>query len=164
LHDIPGRLRIGVPGEGEPDGALRALTGLRGVALTRWSPRTRSLLVLYDVATTTAQAVRETIESHVADDPGTWIEIATPTRMGNPLERPAVRLTAAIRHTARELDTGISAATGGWLDLKLLVPLALFGWALQQLARGQAGALAWSSALWYAHGLFRDYNIPNDQE
>ena len=26
--------------------------------------------------------------------------------------------------------------------------------------RGRAAPLSWSSALWYAHGLFRDYNLP----
>ena len=33
-------------------------------------------------------------------------------------------------------------------------------WAARELLRGRTAPLAWSSALWYAHGLFRDYALP----
>ena len=34
------------------------------------------------------------------------------------------------------------------------------GWALIEVVRGRTGPLAWSTALWYAHGLYRDYSLP----
>jgi hypothetical protein len=160
LHDIPGRLRVALPDRVDPGPVLESLRKLGGVTLTRWSPRTRSLVVLYDPAATTPHALRETIEANVEEPEP--IGAADETRPSIPAERPAVRLAAAIRQTTSELDAGIASATGGWLDLKLLLPLALLGWAARELIRGQVAPLAWSSALWYAHGLFRDYNIPGD--
>ncbi len=160
LHDIPGRLRVALPDRVDPASVLESLRELNGVTLTRWSPRTRSLVVLYDPAATTPHALRETIDANVEEPE--LIGAADETSQRIPAERPAVRLAAAIRQTTSELDAGIASATGGWLDLKLLLPLALLGWAARELIRGQAGPLAWSSALWYAHGLFRDYNIPGD--
>jgi hypothetical protein len=163
LHDIPGRLRVALPDRVDPASALESLRELNGVTLTRWSPRTRSLVVLYDPATTTPHALRETIEANVEEPEPIGAADAASQSQSIPTERPAVRLAAAIRQTTSELDAGIASATGGWLDLKLLLPLALLGWAARELLRGQVAPLAWSSALWYAHGLFRDYNIPGDQ-
>jgi len=60
-----------------------------------------------------------------------------------------------------ELDAALARATGGLVDVRLLFPLGLFAWAAVELSRGAVARLAWSSALWYAHGLFRDYNLPN---
>jgi hypothetical protein len=45
-----------------------------------------------------------------------------------------------------------------------LLPLALGGWAVAELVRGRTGPLAWSTALWYAHGLYRDYSIPPSRD
>jgi Heavy metal associated domain 2 len=162
LHDIPGRLRVALPDRVDPASALESLRELNGVTLTRWSPRTRSLVVLYDPATTTPHALRETIEANVEEPEPIGAADAASQSQSIPTERPAVRLAAAIRQTTSELDAGIASATGGWLDLKLLLPLALLGWAARELIRGQVAPLAWSSALWYAHGLFRDYNVPGD--
>ena len=161
LHDIPGRLRVALPGQVDPASALQSLSELDGVTLTRWSPRTRSLVVLYDPAATTPHALRETIEPDVEKRES--VEAPDEASQRIPAERPAIRLAAAIRQATNELDAGIAGATGGWLDLKLLLPLALLGWAARELTRGQVAPLAWSSALWYAHGLFRDYNVPGDE-
>src|SRR5262249_13855420 len=70
------------------------------------------------------------------------------------------RLASAVRQSANELDRSLLGATGGVLDLRFTVPLVLFGWAVLEVARGRRAPLAWSTALWYAHGLFRDYNLP----
>ena len=160
LHDIPGRLRVALPDRVDPASVLESLRELNGVTFTRWSPRTRSLVVLYDPAATTPHALRETIDANVEEPEP--IGAADEASQSMPAERPAVRLAAAIRQATGELDAGITSATGGWLDLKLLLPLALLGWAARELIRGQVAPLAWSSALWYAHGLFRDYNVPGD--
>ena len=51
------------------------------------------------------------------------------------------------------------AASGGTFTLGVLVPLALALWAVRDITRGPLRSMPWSTALWYAHGLFRDYNI-----
>jgi hypothetical protein len=57
------------------------------------------------------------------------------------------------------LNARVARATGGRLDLAVLVPMALTAWAVRELLRAHVAPLAWSSALWYAHGLFRDYTL-----
>jgi hypothetical protein len=44
----------------------------------------------------------------------------------------------------------------------MLLSIALLFWAARQLLRGPVTALSWTSALWYAHGLFRDYHATRD--
>jgi hypothetical protein len=63
--------------------------------------------------------------------------------------------------TASDLDRGVRLTTRGLLGLGGLVPVALALWAVAEIARGRMAPLAWSTALWYAHGLFRDYNAPS---
>ena len=59
--------------------------------------------------------------------------------------------------TVTELNARVGRATRGRLDLGVLVPLALAIWAVRQLLRSEVPPLSWSSALWYAQDLFRDY-------
>lgn len=70
-------------------------------------------------------------------------------------------LATGITQALTEINMGVRRSTGGWLDLGTLLPLVLGAWAVRDLIRGQVGPLAWSSALWYAHGLFRDYSLPS---
>jgi hypothetical protein len=81
-----------------------------------------------------------------------------------PTSPTPARLASAVQQSFGELDASVLRATRGALDLRLTLPLALFGWAALQLARGRVGPLAWSSALWYAHGLFRDYSMPGRRD
>ena len=70
------------------------------------------------------------------------------------------RLGTAVAGAAGEIDRRLRAATRDAVGLGSLVPVALTVWAARELLLGRAAPLAWSSALWYAHGLFRDYNTP----
>jgi hypothetical protein len=79
---------------------------------------------------------------------------------GAPKQQPAT-LAAAVIGTASEVDRAVRLTTRGALGLGGLVPAALALWALVEIWRGRTGPLAWSTALWYAHGLFRDYNTPS---
>jgi hypothetical protein len=69
-----------------------------------------------------------------------------------------------VAQSVSELNAGVGRVTGGVLDLRTLLPLALAAWGLGEIVRGRAGAMAWSTALWYAHGLFRDYNLPGAEQ
>jgi hypothetical protein len=152
-HDIPGRLRLRLP-RGAPGRALEtALAGRPGVAGCTWTQHTGSLLVHYRPDLVSAAALCEMVAAEVgASGPGEPPASAPPAPVG---------LTGAVRDTVAALDTGVARATGGLLDLRSLLPLVLTAWAIREIARGAAGPLAWSTALWYAHGLFRDYSLPS---
>jgi hypothetical protein len=153
-HALPGRLRLRLPPGVDADDLAAAVGAFDGVTSCTWSPRTRGLLVRYD---------------HGATDATTIIE-GIATRAG--IERPAAPVTAAnaeplppvatvVPAMFAEANHGLTRATRGALGLGSAIPLLLVGWAALELLRGRAAPLAWSSALWYAHGLFRDYNLPS---
>ena len=54
--------------------------------------------------------------------------------------------------------------TRGAVGLGGLVPSALILWAVAEVVRGRVRPLAWSSALWYAYGLFRDYVVETPRD
>lgn len=158
-HALPGRVRLRVPPRTDGEALAGTVSALEGVIACQWSPRTCGLLVSYDHHATDLATILE----HVADETG--------------LESPAVddagRLSAvnggspspalAVPTLFRQANQRVADATRGTLDLASGIPLALVVWAAIELWRGRAAPLAWSSALWYAHGLFRDYNLPSNQ-
>ena len=74
-----------------------------------------------------------------------------------------IQTAAAVTSLAQDVNARVTRASGGLVTLGALVPLALTVWAAGEVLRGRTGPLAWSTALWYAHGLFRDYN-PSSRE
>ena len=159
VHDIPGRLRLRLPARGPIEGLQAAVAAGPGVVSATWSPRTRSLLVLYDPE----HSDRGAITGAVARVTG----LEAPARhAGNgdvtapaPPE-PGATLALGVRQMFGELDQRLQRASRGLVGLGSLFPVALTVWALTEVVRGRAAPLAWSSALWYAHGLFRDYQLP----
>jgi len=155
VHRIPGRVRLRLSQAADPREVVTAFEGQPGLLSWRWSQRTRSLLVLYDAQATSAEAMLEIVVSRLGDvDAGPG-----PPPSPSPAGPPA--LAVAVSQGMAELDAALARATGGLVDVRLLFPLGLFAWAAVELSRGAVARLAWSSALWYAHGLFRDYNLPN---
>jgi hypothetical protein len=152
VHASAGRLRLRLPAATvDPSEAIRAEPGVVGC---RFSPRTRSLLILYrhdaaDVAALTDVVARLTGARLAAVRRGLEPEPVT--------GEPGAALSAGLRDAVRTVDQGVQRASRGALGLGSLVPLALIGWAVYELARGRRSTLAWSTALWYAHGLYRDY-------
>ena len=158
-HDIPGRLRLRLPAGVAADDIQAAANAERGVITSTWSPRTRSLLVLYDRET----GDRDAITAAVAGAAG--LETPTsPTTNGHssttPTSVPGATLALGMRQMFGELDQRVQRGSRGLVGFAGLVTASLAAWALTELVRGRAAPLAWSSALWYAHGLFRDYNTP----
>src|SRR5207247_11345037 len=128
------------------------LSQLPGVASCRWSPRTRSLLTTYRPAEIEAAAIVDAIVDHAGVEPAPGPDaLATPGN-GSPV-------AAALVQTVSGMDRRLGRASGGVFTLGVLLPLALTLWAVRDLTRGPIRSLPWSTALWYAHGLFRDYNI-----
>ena len=150
VHTMQGRLRLRLSAASDTDGVVEAIRGLPGVRACTWNPRTRGLLVHYDPDATSADAIIEAVATHTG--------VAAPDRLPHPSPQEET-LAAAVTSAVGALDARVSRATRGRLDLGVLVPLALTAWAVRELLRSQIAPLSWSSALWYAHGLFRDYAL-----
>lgn len=159
VHDIPGRLRLRLPTAATTDDLPAGMLKETGVTGCRWSARTRSLLVLYRPEAADAT----TLADAVARQTGTERGPGPAGLASSPLEAGAA-LTVGLRDAAQVLDERVQRVTRGTLGLGSLVPLALMGWALTEVVRGRTGPLAWSSALWYAHGLYRDYSMPASRD
>lgn len=155
VHSSPGRLRVRVPPAVPAQDLAAGVLQEPGVVGSRWSGRTRSLLVLYRAD----EASADTLTDAVARLTGTRREMASNGHEPVSAE-PGATLSGGLRDTARLLEQRVQRATGGVLGLGSLLPAALIGWALVEVVRGRTGPLAWSTALWYAHGLYRDYSLP----
>jgi hypothetical protein len=156
-HDIPGRLRLRLPRLARIDGITDTIDRLPGAHGCVWSPRTRSLLIHYEPGALTSAEIARVVAEHA--------DLSLPVLPSVPHVgdgRPV--MAAGVVEAVSELNQGIARRTRGRLDLGFLVPLALTLWALRQLLRGPVRPLEWSSALWYAHGLFRDYATPTREQ
>ncbi len=102
---------------------------------------------------------RETIVAAITDASGLDVAASNGTPASAPGE-PGATLMLGVRRLFGEVDQRVQRATRGLVGLGGLFPVALTAWALTEVVRGRAAPLAWSSALWYAHGLFRDYQVP----
>ena len=154
-HDIPGRLRLRLPSVASTEGLEDAIEALNGVQSSVLSPRTRSLLVRYDPGVVaSAEIVRAVVEHAEVDPPASH-------RDGSDDEgRPTV--ATAVTGVFSGLSERVARRTRGKIDLPMLMSVGLVLWAGRQLLRGPITSLSWTSALWYAHGLFRDYQVPRE--
>lgn len=152
-HSIPGRLRVRLPPRARTEALQEAVARLPGVTQCRWSPRTRSLLALYRPGEVGAGVLVDSIAAH-ADVESVPEAPEAPGNGGNGRSPVA----AAVIEAVGGLNRRVGRATRGRLTLGVLVPLALTLWAIRDATRGPMRPLPWSTALWYAHGLFRDYN------
>ena len=161
-HEIPGRLRLRLPPGAPSDGLTAAVSAVPGVIGCTWSPRTRSLLVLSDPQHADRGAIVEAVARL------TGLERPVESTNGSPATpvrpEPGTLLATGVREILGEVDHRVQRASRGLVGLGMLLPLALTTWALTEVVRGRAAPLAWSSALWYAHGLFRDYQVPATQD
>jgi hypothetical protein len=155
VHNIPGRLRLRLPAAAEAEGLTEAVEAKSGVTGCTWSPRTRSLLVRYQPEHVNAADIAASVARHagltVPRDIGASSDVLT-SRV-----EAGTSLATGVRAAVGELDHRVQRATRGVVGLAGLAVVSLTAWALGEIVRGRARPIAWSSALWYAHGLFRDY-------
>jgi hypothetical protein len=150
-HDIPGRLRLRLPPGARAAGLTDVIDRLNGAQSSVWSPRTRSLLIRYDASVLTPAEIARAVAEHAdLDEP-----IPSGDARGEGARAP---ITSAIVETFSGFNERVARRTRGRLDLPIVVSVALVLWAGRQLLRGPVTSLSWTSALWYAHGLFRDYS------
>ena len=147
-HASPGRLRVRVPPDADVTGLEEAVAALPGVRGVTWQPRTRGLLVLHDPGAIDASTVLDAVAQHT--------DVEVPDGAAPAAAEPP--LTTLLARPVADLNQRLYRLSGGLADLRSLAPAVLVAWAALQLLRGRGAPIAWSSALWYAHGLFRDYN------
>jgi len=153
VHRIPGRLRVRIPPTVDAADLSDAVSALPGVASATWSPLTRGLLVLYDRERADEAAIVGAIVDH------TQVDVAPPAAASTNGGRPTV--AGAVSSVFSAVNARVAGTTGGAITLGVLVPAVLTLWAAREILRGRAAPLRWSSALWYAHSLFRDYALPH---
>jgi hypothetical protein len=150
VHDIPGRLRLRLPPGATTAGLGEALERLNGVQSSVWSPRTRSLLIRYDPSVLMPAEITRTVAEHAdLDLPASSSE--SKDEDGRP------QIARAVLDVFNGFNERVGRRTVGRLNLGMVVSVGLVLWAMRQLLRGPVTSLSWTSALWYAHGLFRDY-------
>jgi len=161
-HDIPGRLRLRLGPGAQTDGLIAAVGAEPGVTGCTWSARTRSLLVLYDPH----QGDRAAILEAIARRAGLDRPVESSTGSAPTPDRPeaGALLISGVREVVGEIDQRVQRTTRGLVGLSTLMPVVLATWGISQIVRGRATPLSWSSALWYAHGLTRDYQVPTAQD
>ena len=150
VHDIPGRLRLRLPPATSAAGLGDVIDHLNGAQSSLWSPRTRSLLIRYDPSVLTAAEIVRAVAEHA--------ELDVPADGGGDQDGERAPVVRAVVDVFNGVNEGVTRRTRGRLDLGLLVSVGLVLWAGRQLLRGPVTSLSWTSALWYAHGLFRDYS------
>ncbi len=158
-HDIPGRLRLRLPVGVSVEGLIDAVAAQPGVQACTWSPRTRSLLVVYQPGSATTAGILETVAHHTS--------LAVAFNGESPQASTLAEgdaLARGVRDATRDLDHRVRRVTRGVVGLGGLVPTLLIFWAVGEVVRGRVRPLAWTSALWYAHGLFRDYVVERPQD
>ncbi len=158
IHALPGRLRFRGPARTGGEELAEAIRGLDGVRSCHWSPRTRSLLVLFRPESVTTDTIIQLVAQHSGIEES-LVADTSPKRSAGALHGQAT-FAAGVAETFGELDRMVHRGTRGLSGLGALIPLILTVWAAREIVIGRTPPLVWSTALWYAHGLFRDYNTP----
>lgn len=161
VHALPGRLRLKVPRvKGDAAFARRVEERLRAVPALRQVtavPLTGSVVVHYDPhAITSPPALLALSEAATELFPGLnleelprllTLEESTPTA-------PTSSLAAVLVGFFSRLNSQVSAATGGLIDLKMLLPLSLFGLGVRALLTDSKLKPSWYDYFWFGFSIF----------
>jgi hypothetical protein len=161
VHALPGRIRLKVAQVREnPTFAsqLRARLGaIQGIQKVEVNPLTGSVLVFYDAkAVASPEALHSFAEPLVALLPGlTLKDLESLQSLSANGSQTAPPLSGGIRTLFGTLNAGVHTATGGNVDLKLLLPLALFILGIRGLLVSEKTVFpAWYDYLWFALGTY----------
>jgi len=155
VHDIPGRLRLRLPPGTSGVGLTDVIDGLNGALSSVWSPRTKSLLIRYDAGVLRPAEIVRAVAEHADLEPPPSSDEAREDAGRAPV-------ASAVAGVFRSLNERVGRRTRGRIDLPMVVSVGLVLWAGRQLLRGPVTSLSWTSAIWYAHGLFRDYHVSRE--
>lgn len=159
VHRLPGRIRVQCPGlVGRPSAAFRMEEGVRalkGIRQATANPVTGSVLAVYDPQAQDEGAVvgrmlriAETTGIQGTDRP---VPPAAPPQRTTTLPR----LARAVEEPLDRVNTGVFRLTGGFMDLRYLMPLVFVGFGTVRLVRqGPIPAIPWYLFFWWAYRLF----------
>lgn len=164
LHAIPGRVRLRVGGLKRDPGSAREIQDRiadhPGVRQVEANPVTGSVVIHFDPAAgTPGEFLRQVVPEHVAAE---WEAAPAQAFDGSPRGfAPAGRIAGLFR----QVDRRVEATTGG-LDLKVLLPVALFLFGMRALLapKKKLALPTWYDLLWFAFGSFVALNRATIEE
>ncbi len=144
-HDSPGRLRIRVPTRKGDLAALKSLgdqlAACPGILSIEVNTGMGSILLLHQ---TTVQEIAEYARSK------NLFSIAAPKGA----KVPSAELRRNLGETFKSVDRQIQSLTSGDMDLSGFTMAALVVAGSVQILSGNAGAIPWFAAYWYAYHLY----------
>jgi hypothetical protein len=160
VHSSPRRFRLKVPrGDRTPEtmaGIRRRLESTPGVTRADVNPDTGSVLVHHDVNA----AFEDLLERAGLSE--NVLLAAVPPRLRHAVRGEASRAAAGVTDWFFAADARLARATGGWLDLKMAIPIGLFSAAAWRSAAEGAAFLEIPPyiLLWYAFDSFMKFHQP----
>jgi sulfur carrier protein ThiS len=125
VHRTTRRFRLKLPVAGRSGARLAALharlTSTEGVLATEVNGQTGSILVHHDVSVTLEDLLEQ---AGLSED--VLVE-ALPPRLREQVRGEASHVAQRLADRFFEADAQLSRVTGGWLDLKMAIPLGLLG-------------------------------------
>jgi hypothetical protein len=161
VHALPGRLRLKVPRvKGDAAFARRVEERFRAVpALLEVTavPLTGSVVVHYDPQAITSPAALLALSEAVTElFPG--LDLTELPRLltleESTATAPTSSLAAGLVGLFSQLNSQVSAATGGLIDLKMLLPLSLFGLGVRALLTDSKLRPSWYDYFWFGFSIF----------
>ena len=174
VHFLPGRVRVKLSrlkGNASLAGEVeRTLTALQGIRHVETSTTTGSVLVLYEPhllaslgleavgsLTALAGALGLSCGTIDMDTLRHWLQAAT---NGTRAETPTA-LGSTITAFFDNMNTGVTRITGGWGELRTLVPLTLAFLGFRSLFLTEKPPFpTWYDYLWFAFSTFAILNVP----
>lgn len=146
-HHIPGRVRIKIPAARRNrrvlDQVSQFINALEGVQSVEANPVTGSVVVHYD------PAHREHLSQYLpAPELGEAAEMVEKVQQEAEFLAAHSHTAAALLQSAGALDGTVRQATGGLLDLKVLLPALLTVWAFFEVG------IDTSTPMWVSLGIF----------
>jgi hypothetical protein len=164
MHAIPGRIRVKVAQLRENPALVtqiqKSLASVPSVHKVEINGRTGNVLILYDAAALDRsdgfRAFVEPLASLFPDltlpDVDSWQSFTT-RGAASAVTLPPIG--ESIRSFFGELNAYIDRTTAGNLDLKVLLPLLLFGFGIRSLINSEKlPSPAWYDFLWFALGTY----------
>jgi hypothetical protein len=150
VHSVPGRLRLRFgDARNDPTELAPLLARLRerpGVRAARYHSTSGSLIVEYDPAVLPAAALRRDLP-------------ILPDEAAPRIETENLAAARAVTTAWWEANASVARVSGGRVDLRMIVPLALVLLAVRQLIiLGELEAAPWHALLWYAYNLFYQFH------
>jgi hypothetical protein len=149
VHVSPGRLRLRLHPNGTPPRPRQiehALGSLPGVQAVHVNPLVRSIVITFDAGTTNSDNLLGAIE-RLGVIVGRTLEASDEGRISRPLGD-------LIATFFQNRDRRVLENSGGFVDLRTLVPVGLGALALREILAGRMGTAPGYVLAWYAFDAF----------